>query len=239
MENYIKNVIFKNKEDLYNSLNQLSENIRDITLKKRPFLIEFIGTCRSGKSTSIDLIQDVLIKNGLNVLVVDEECVKITKEINHNRSKKMNMDSLKYTNNIIEEKIFIYDNTSNENYDVIMYDRGINDEFIWLNIFGGTKKDINNYDMKLQKRYIDLLIIMTCSIGTTLKRKYLNSLSILPSKWTNQETMEKYLNSLNKSNGFFEKHSKFIYSINTDEEDKVIIALTIANKIIDTVNELS
>lgn len=237
MNDYIKNVIFKNKEDLYRNLKQLSENIKNISVKKRPFLIEFVGTCRSGKSTSIDLIQDVLIKNGLKVLVVDEEYVKITKEINHNRSKKMNVDSLEYTNNIIEEKLSIYNNTSSEDYDIVIYDRGINDEFIWLDIFGGDKKDIDNYDIKLQERYVDLLIIMTCSIDVTLKRKYLNSLSILPSKWTNKETMEKYLNSLNKFNHFFDRHSRCIYNIHTDEKDKVIVALTIANKIIDTINE--
>lgn len=167
MENYIKNVIFKNKEDLYKHLKELSENLRKISFKKRPILIEFIGTCRSGKSTSINLIQDVLIKNGLNVLVIDEEYVKITKEINQNRNMKMNTDSLTYTSNVINEKISIYDNTSQNDYDIIIYDRGINDEFIWLDTFGATKKDIEDYDVKLQKRYVDLLIIMTCSVENT------------------------------------------------------------------------
>lgn len=97
MEDYIKNVIFKNKKDLYNNLNQLSKNIKEISLKKKPFIIEFMGTCRSGKTTSIDLLQDVLTKNGLKVFIVDEEYVKITKGINHNRDKKMNTNSLEYT----------------------------------------------------------------------------------------------------------------------------------------------
>lgn len=239
LENYIKNVIFKNQKDLYDHLKELSENIKKISFKKRPILIEFIGTCRSGKSTSINLIQDVLIKNGLNVLVIDEEYVKITKEINQNRNMKMNTDSLKYTSDVINEKISIYDNTSQSNYDIIIYDRGINDEFIWLDTFGATKKDVEDYDLKLQKRYVDLLIIMTCSVENTLKRKYLNSLSILSSKWTNKETMEKYLKGIEKSNNFFNKHSKKIYSINTDEKDKVLVALTITNKIIDELNEIS
>lgn len=237
MNKYIKEVIFENKQELYEDLTKLSENIKKITLKKKPFLIEFTGTARSGKTTAIDLIQDVFIKNGLKVLVVDEEYVKVTKEINHNRNKKMNVDSLQYTNNVIEEKLIIYESTSIQDYDIIIYDRGINDEFVWLDVFNATQKDIEEYDKKLGKKYIDLLIIMTCSSDTTLKRKYLNSLSIMPTKWTNKETMEKFLKGLEKSQIYFNNHCKNMYKIDTDEVDKVTIALNIANKIIELIEK--
>ncbi len=237
MNKYIKEVIFENKQELYEDLTKLSENIKKITLKKKPFLIEFTGTGRSGKTTAIDLIQDVFIKNGLKVLAVDEEYVKVTKEINHNRNKKMNVDSLQYTNNVIEEKLTIYESTSIQDYDIIIYDRGINDEFVWLDVFNATQKDIEEYDKKLGKKYIDLLIIMTCSSDTTLKRKYLNSLSIMPTKWTNKETMEKFLKGLEKSQIYFNNHCKNMYKIDTDEVDKVTIALNIANKIIELIEK--
>lgn len=237
MDNYIKEIIFKNKQELYENLAKLSENIKKITIKKKPFLIEFTGTGRSGKTTAIELIQDVFIKNGLKVLAVDEEYVKVTKEINHNRNKKMNVDSLQYTNNVIEEKLDIYENTSVKDYDIIIYDRGINDEFVWLDVFNATKREIEEYDKKLGKKYIDLLIIMTCSSDTTLKRKYLNSLSIMPTKWTNKETMEKFLKGLEKSEEYFSNHCKNIYKIDTDEASKVEVALNIANKIIELIEK--
>lgn len=237
MDNYIKEVIFENKQELYEDLAKLSENIKKITVKEKPFLIEFTGTGRSGKTTAIDLIQDVFIKNGLKVLVVDEEYVKVTKEINHNRNKKMNVDSLQYTNNVIEEKLTIYENTSIQDYDIIIYDRGINDEFVWLDVFNATQKDIEEYDKKLEKKYIDLLIIMTCSSDTSMKRKYLNSLSIMPTKWTNKETMENFLKGIEKSEKYFDNHCKNIDKINTDEIDKVTIALNIANKIIELIKK--
>lgn len=237
MNKYIKEVIFENKQELYEDLTKLSESIKKITLKKKPFLIEFTGTARSGKTTAIDLIQDVFLKNGLKVLVVDEEYVKVTKEINHNRNKKMNVDSLQYTNNVIEEKLTIYENTSIQDYDIIIYDRGINDEFVWLDVFNATQKDIEEYDKKLEKKYIDLLIIMTCSSDTSMKRKYLNSLSIMPTKWTNKETMENFLKGIEKSEKYFDNHCKNIYKINTDEIDKVTIALNIANKIIELIKK--
>lgn len=236
MENYIRDVIFEGKEDLYFELDKLSENIKKIVLKKRPFLIEFTGTCRSGKSTSIELISDVLIKNGLKVLVVDEEYVGVTKDINHNRDKKMTTNSLDYTNNVIEEKISIYDETIKEYYDIIIYDRGINDEFVWLDIFDASIDEIDRYDKRLSNRGMDLLVIMTCSVESSLKRKYLNSLSVLPSKWTNKETLEKYLFGLDRAEDYFDAHSKEIYKIETDEKDKILVALDIANEIVKKLN---
>lgn len=237
MNKYIKEVIFENKQELYEDLTKLSESIKKITLKKKPFLIEFTGTARSGKTTAIDLIQDAFLKNGLKVLVVDEEYVKVTKEINHNRNKKMQIDSLQYTNKVIEEKLIIYEATSTQDYDIIIYDRGVNDEFVWLDVFDANENQIKEYDKKLEKKHIDLLIIMTCSSDTSLKRKYLNSLSIMPTKWTNKETMEKFLKGLEKSQLYFNNHCKNMYKIDTDEVDKVTIALNISNKIIELIEK--
>lgn len=196
MKNYIKAVIFKDKQKRYDELVELNERIKKIKISNKPYLVEFLGSCRSGKSTSIKLIADVLRKNGLNVLVVDEEQVKLTKAINENREKKMNIDSLNYTNNIIQEKLMMYDNFCEKDFDIIIFDRGINDEFIWLKTFGADEKEIEKYNQKLSNRYVDLLVILTCNVDISLKRKYFNSLSVMPNKWTNSDTMSKYLESL-------------------------------------------
>lgn len=232
MENYIKNHIFKNKKSRYKELVELNEQLENIKINKKPFLIEFLGSARSGKSTSIELIADVLRKHGLKVLVVDEETVKLTKEINKNRNKKMKVDSLDYTNQVIEEKILLYDNFYEKDEDIIIFDRGINDEFIWLDTFGATSDKLKEYDQKLQKRSVDTLIIQICDVDISLERKYFNSLSILPNKWTNEETLTKYLESLDKVSKYFDKHTSRIYKLDSSREDKVGIAITICKQII-------
>lgn len=236
MEDYIKNYIFKNKRSRYMELVKLNEQLEGIKLSKKPFLIEFLGSARSGKSTSIELIADVLRKHGLKVLVVDEETVKLTKEINKNRSKKMNVDSLDYTNQVIEEKILLYDSFYQTDEDIIIFDRGINDEFIWLDTFGASASKLKEYDKKLQKRYVDTLIIQTCEVNTSLERKYFNSLSILPNKWTNKETLTKYLEGLDKVSSYFDKHAKIIHSIDSTKKDKVGIAITVCKQIIEDIS---
>ena len=146
MEEYIKNHIFKDNLSRYDELVKLNEQLEKMKVHKKPFLIEFLGSARSGKSTSIELIADVLRKHGMRVLVVDEETVKLTKEINKNRSKKMSVDSLDYTNQVIEEKILLYDSFYQKEEDIIIFDRGINDEFIWLDTFGATNDRLKEYD---------------------------------------------------------------------------------------------
>ncbi|MDE5539359.1 MAG: AAA family ATPase [Bacilli bacterium] len=232
MENYIKNTIYQGREELYENLVSLSKSLQNITLSKHPILMEFIGSCRSGKTTSIALIQDILIKHGVKVLVIDEEYIKLTKEINHNRDKKMNIDSLGYTNQVIEEKILGYDATYNQNYDFIIYDRGINDEFVWLNVFDAPKNSLTEYTEKLNTRKVDFLFVLICTSKTTLERKYLNSLSIMPSKWTNEETLTKYLASLNSSKVYFKKHSANIFEVDTTNISPVSASLKICHYLI-------
>lgn len=235
MENYIKDVIFKDKQERYNTLVELSERIRKVKVYNKPYLIEFLGSCRSGKSTSIKLIADVLRKNGLNVLVVDEEQIKLTKTINENREKKMNIDSLNYTNNIIQEKLMMYDNFYEQNVDIVIFDRGINDEFIWLKTFEADEEELEEYNQKLSDRYVDLLIILTCDVEVSLKRKYFNSLSVMPNKWTNPDTMSKYLESLKVVSKYFNRHARKIENFDSSDVDKIESALNICNKIIDNV----
>lgn len=235
MEDYVKDYIFRNKKSRYKELVKLNQQLESINISKKPFLIEFLGTARSGKSTSIELIADVFRKHGLKVLVVDEETVKLTKEINKNRDQKMAVDSLDYTNQVIEEKLSLYDNFYRNEEDIIIFDRGINDEFIWLDTFGATSNKIKEYDKKLENRYVDTLIIQVCEVDISLERKYFNSLSILPNKWTNHETLTKYLNALDNVAVYFDKHARKIHKIDSSRQDKVKIAITICKQILEDI----
>jgi len=236
MDNYIKETIFKDYQKRYQDIVLLNENIKNLKISKKPYLIEFLGSCRSGKSTSIELIADVFRKNGFKVLLVDEEKVKETKKVNENRNQKMSVDSLNYTQRVIEEKFFLYDNFTQEDYDIIIFDRGINDEFIWLKTFGAESKEIEDYHQRLDYRYVDMLLILTRDIEISLKRKYLNSLSIMVNKWTNQETMQKYLDSLDEVFPYLEHHAKKIAQFDSSNVDKVDVALDLCNKIVENIS---
>ena len=81
-----------------------------------------------------------------------------------------------------------------------------------------------------------MLLILTCDIEISLKRKYLNSLSIMVNKWTNQETMQKYLDSLDEVFPYLEHHAKKIAQFDSSNVDKVDVALDLCNKIVENIS---
>ena len=225
------NIIFEENIDIYNELKNIN-NLLKIRNKKmsKPILIEFLGSARSGKSTAIEKIVELFRKYNISVEVIDEEYIKITKDINKNPSKKQEVNSLDYTNKVIEEKISIFDYAKEMNADVIIFDRGINDEFNWLKTFG--EEDGESYNIKLGKRKVDLLIIETCDVMTSLKRKYQNSLSLMPTKWTNYEICTEYLKSIEKNYIYFNEHSKSVFKIDTSNIKAIEACIQIIKEIL-------
>ena len=221
--------IFNKDIKTYNELINLNSQLKNSNSNKK-MLIEFLGSARSGKSTAIEKIEELFRKYGRIVEVIDEEYVKITKEINKNPNKKQQINSLDYTKKVIDEKLNIYDYSSKTEADIIIFDRGINDEFNWLKSFG--EDNCNSYDAKLGKRKVDLLIIQTCDVMTSLKRKYKNSLSLAPTKWTNYEVCEAYLNAISTNDEYFNKHSDNIFKIDTSNMTTMEAALLIAKEIL-------
>ncbi|MDD4406802.1 MAG: AAA family ATPase [Bacilli bacterium] len=189
-----------------------------------------MGSARSGKSTAIERISELLRKYDRKVEIIDEEYVKVTKDINKNPNKKQKINSLDYTNRVKEEKISIYDYVKEKKADVIIFDRGINDEFNWLKTFG--EDNCESYNLKLRKRKVDLLIIETCDVMTSLKKKYQNSLSLVPTKWTNYEVCTAYLKSIEKNYDYFNKHTNKIFKIDTSNIKVIEASILITNEIL-------
>ncbi|MCX8075182.1 MAG: ATP-binding protein [Clostridia bacterium] len=239
--NFIKDIVFKENSELYNQLFKLNKKIKrkkKSTSISKPFIIEFMGPARSGKTSCITMVADFFRKYNYSVEVVDEEHVDITKIINNDYTKKKETNSLDYTKLVIEEKKAIFDYASKLNVDIIIFDRGINDEFNWLKAFSDsnmTDKYLEDYTSVLADRKVDLLIIQKCNVLTCLKRKHFNTLSLLPNKWTNYETLNNYNQAITQNNIFFKKHSNLIYTLNTEKTSIVNTSIKIANKILDII----
>lgn len=208
--------MFKEDPELYDELIAINKQLNEkINNDKKPILIEFSGSARSGKTSVIKSIAEVLRKYDNNVEVIDEEFFKITKDINKNSKKKKEINSLDYTKELIKQKIDTYDYAKKLEADIVFWDRGINDEFNWLKTFG--EKDCKFYDKKLGKRKVDLLIMQVCDVMTSLKRKYGNSLYIKPNKWTNYEVCSAYLKAVDENSNYFDKHANNILKIDTSD----------------------
>jgi len=132
-------------------------------------IIEFFGTPRAGKTTII-----TRLSNHLNQLEIKHKIItdrEIEKEINIPFEKAFEYNIL-YFNKVFEK---IHNN--NEDYDLIILDRGFTDASVWFevehkqnNLSSEDKKTALDYFGALKDKYIDIAIFMIVEPKTTFVR---------------------------------------------------------------------
>lgn len=205
---FIKDTIFKNNNEEYIKLKQFHYRkneiykLMNVLNHKKPYIIEITGTPRTGKTTLINNLYDFFHKHGFNVCYIEEFTTskKYKEEIKPFLKDKMKkIVNLEIPKNIlmnIKEAV-------NQNYDIIIVDRGLLDRLIWVDRLyikdGMTKKEYLDYKKKylpIIKKDIDLIIATVTDSNTSLKRDYLGNLSLEKRSFLNQQNIDEYNTSL-------------------------------------------
>jgi hypothetical protein len=126
------------------------KGLKDKHGKRRPVLIEFCGTPKSGKTTSISALNIFLKRNGFNTEVIQEMAVfcPITNKTHPHFNTWTLFSSL-------SELIKHY---SNNNIDFILVDRSIFDALCWFDWLNNSNEDSPYLDDKTFESYENLLI---------------------------------------------------------------------------------
>ena len=210
--------IFKNNEDEYNKLKKLHYRklevykMKMVLDNKKPYVIEFTGTPRTGKTTLIKNIEDFFKKCNFSVTVLEEFTTsdrykkEIKPRLKNEYESIVNMEIPKY---VLEDL-----NTAiNKKPDVILIDRSLLDRMIWVerlyNKEGISKENYDNYI----KEYIPIIrnkiniIIGTYTDGlTALKRDYKANLSLEKRSFLSKKNVDEYnsalvnINKISKNN---------------------------------------
>ena len=132
----------------------------------KPVYIVFTGGCHSGKTTSIQIIKDILESKGKNVYIFSEiirnHNIGTIDEIRSDANKYMNLQ-----NEIINEKIDMelsllngYEDEINRLNSVVLVDRAITDSLFYLTFYtnkNGFNKDSQNNFINTYNRIISHL----------------------------------------------------------------------------------
>jgi len=207
-DEYNKEVIFKDKEEEYKKLLNLHYRKLEIykmskfIINKKPYIIEFTGTPRTGKTTLINNLLDFFKKAGFKVSVIEEFTTskKYKKEIYPLLKDKykniVNTEIPKYVLQELEETI-------KENPDIIIIDRSLFDRLIWVDRLhiknGMSDEEYNDYKKKyipLIKEKIDIIISTYTDSITALKRDYNANLSLENRNFLNEDNVNEYNKSL-------------------------------------------
>lgn len=248
-DEYLKGIIFKDRKEEYNELLKIHFHKEEIyklnrfITDKKPYVIEFTGTPRTGKTTLINNLLDFFKKGGFNVKVIEEfttskkykqEVYPVLKDKN---KKIINIEVPKYVLEDLNKSI-------NDNPDIIIIDRCLLDRLIWMDrLFlkkGITLKEYNDYKSEyipLIKEKIDIIIGTSTDSLTALKRDYNANLSLEKRNFLNEENINEYNTSLLNMENLANKENINFKLYDTTNKNMREISLEITKDILKNMKE--
>ena len=214
---FLRDTIFVDYQEYYKKIKQLHaqkielQKLKSLVSLPKPFVIEFSGTPRTGKTTTINNLYDFFKKGGFDVLLIEEFTTsKIYKEKLKNEFDQMNLSDRHIA--ILEAVYKQLQNAISSGKDIILIDRSINDRQMWnyRRFIRGEMSEEQYYDARdqfsvISKELIDFLVITYAEPIISLKRDYLSSLALEPRSFLNVDNIEEYNNSLNALQELFSK----------------------------------
>jgi len=222
------------EENIFDGNSKLLSDLRDLHIKKhkllnlkneiqihKPYVVEFSGTPRTGKTTLINNLNDFFNKAGFITKIVEEFVSSdyYKKEIISLNKGKTTFEINKL---IMEEIMRIVNIEMASDNDILLFDRGIYDRCIWMqraiNLDIVTKieaQDFLNQYLLEAKDKVDSLILTFTTEKEALKRDYLHSLALEKRKFLNEENLKQFNDALLESKEVFENLSPNIHFIDT------------------------
>jgi thymidylate kinase len=154
----------------------------------RPFIIEFAGTPRAGKTTALHGLRPHLEESGYRVWVVEERARVCP--VPHKRHPDFNLWTFSTTLAMILEARHV-------GADVILVDRGLFDALAWMDWFRGVgvlpDDDHERIDRYLRSgtitQLVDLVLVMTVDPTEALQRESFNGRRPTPGPIINTKTL--------------------------------------------------
>ena len=212
---FLRDTIFVDNQDYYAKLRKLHaqkielQKLKSLVTLPKPFVVEFSGTPRTGKTTTINNLYDFFKKGGFDVSLIEE----FTTSKYYKESLKSKFDNMGLADKniaIIDEVYKQLQSALASGKEIILIDRSINDRQIWnYGKFAHGDMPKEQYLMardkysQISKELIDFLVITYADSLISLRRDYTSSLALEQRTFLNQENIDEYNNCLNSLQGLF------------------------------------
>ena len=246
---YLRNVVFDDDTERYIKLQKLHHKKQELlklkTLSKnmKPYVIEFTGTPRTGKTTLINNLEDFFKKGGFKTSVLEEFTTskKYKQEIYpHLKDKYKNIINTEIPKYVLKQLTDEIDN----NPDIIIIDRSLLDRLIWADRLwikkGFTNEEYDDYKKEyipLIKKYIDIIIGTYTDSVTAIKRDYKANLALEERHFLNTQNVDEYNESFNNVKEITEQEKIDFYKFDTTNKKQEDINIEVANTILDDARE--
>lgn len=246
---FLQEIIFSENKDYYEKLKRLHaqkqelKRLKTICNLSKPFIIEFTGTPRTGKTTTINNLYDFFKKGSFDIAIIEEFTTsKYYKNEFKQKLKGLNQEEANLK--ILEEVRKQLEQAITTKKDIILIDRSINDRQIW------NHRRYQNQDMtkekyletrdkysKISKELIDFLVITYADALTSLKRDYNSSLALEERSFLNIKNIEEYNQSLKDVKDLLIESVDTYCFIDTTTNNMNNVSLEVASKIMPAIRK--
>lgn len=231
------NVLARKKEEII-SLREQNGGL------KKPLIVTITGTPRAGKTTCIDNLFEFLKKSDLKTTCLEEPAGLIYQTL---KTKDEKQQLLKDRVGFVERQYELGKEYIDKNLcdsDIILCDRGILDPFVWYDMYYQQGLiDTKKYEEFLKKlkelaKYNNQFYALFADVEESMKRDYLNSLSLEPRTTMNQENVSRYNTSLIRMLPIIEKEVESSKLIDTTKCGRMEPSIAVATDVLDKVKKM-
>lgn len=246
---YLKNTIYNDNLDYYNKLKKLHaqkeelKKLNSICPLNKPYVIEFTGTPRTGKTTTINNLYDFFKKGGFSIKIIEE----FTTSKNYKENfipKYKEIGSVKFNLAIMKEVTKQLKDNIKLNNQIIIIDRSINDRQIWnhrkylknemdYDLYQNTKE---KYKL-ISKKLIDYLVITCAEPIVSLKRDYNSSLALEKRTFLNINNLNEYNKSLKDLKTLFNESVDDVTLLDTSNINMNEVSIIIVSNIMEAMRK--
>lgn len=243
-DSYLRDTIFDNNREYYEKLKQLHamkielQKLKSLCTLSKPFVIEFSGTPRTGKTTTINNLYDFFKKGGFEVKLIEE----FTTSKQYKEELRNKFNNMSYSDKdlaVLKEIYHQLQNATTSQNDLNLIDRSLNDRQIWnyrRYVRGDMPEEqylnVKNKYKAISKELIDFLVVTYANPIVSLKRDYLSSLALEKRRFLNRENIEEYNNCLNDLQEFLAESVDSIFLLDTSSMSLNDVSIEIAFKIL-------
>jgi predicted NUDIX family phosphoesterase/thymidylate kinase len=202
----------------------------------RPFVIEFAGTPKSGKSTSLEAIRHLLGRHGFRVHVLAERAAVCPIPM-----KGHLFFNMWCAGSMLAELLATVETES----EVILVDRGLFDALAWVTL-QQQRGELSGHEARTIESFllldrwsslIDLVVVMNVSADEALARENAVRITRRGGSIMSQEVLAAVSESVEKAVDRYQQHFRLIVKHDTANEDVQTSTIRLANKILEVLEQ--
>lgn len=212
--------------------------------QRRPIVIEFCGSPKAGKTSSITSLNIFLKRNGFKTTVLTERASVCP--ISDKQSPTFNVWTCTATINEINEKMDAANSAEQNELDIILCDRGIFDALCWFRWLS-TRNNMSEDEYKILsefallnrwQRNIDLVYIFLSAPEVSIKREYANLLTNRRGSIMNESILAEYRESVEKTLEEYKESFRATCVIDTTDRNQNNVGYEVTEKTLQTLKDM-